>query len=88
MSTSAADDSWPGGVLAVWSVVKRKVGPAVAQGVFAGLFLLWYAATDTVPSQVIAATPYVVTLLVLAAATQRLRMPAADGLRYRKGEAI
>ena len=32
-------------------------------------------------------TPYVATLLVLAFASQRLRMPAADGLIYRKGEA-
>ena len=32
-------------------------------------------------------TPYLATLLVLAFASQRLRMPAADGLIYRKGEA-
>ena len=31
-------------------------------------------------------TPYVATLLVLAFASQRLRMPAADGLIYRKGQ--
>jgi simple sugar transport system permease protein len=31
-------------------------------------------------------TPYVTTLLVLAFASQRLRMPAADGQIYRKGE--
>ena len=31
-------------------------------------------------------TPYVTTLLVLAFASQRLRMPAADGQVYRKGE--
>jgi hypothetical protein len=29
-----------------------------------------------------------VTLFVLALATQRLRMPAADGVRYRKGSAL
>jgi simple sugar transport system permease protein len=32
-------------------------------------------------------TPYVITLLVLAFASQRLRMPAADGAVYRKGSA-
>jgi general nucleoside transport system permease protein len=32
-------------------------------------------------------TPYVATLLVLSLATQRLRMPAADGQVYRKGSA-
>jgi simple sugar transport system permease protein len=31
-------------------------------------------------------TPYVTTLLVLALASQRLRMPAADGKVYRRGE--
>ncbi len=32
-------------------------------------------------------TPYLATLIVLAFASQRLRMPKADGLVYRKGEA-
>ena len=32
-------------------------------------------------------TPYVVTLLVLSLASQRLRPPAADGQVYRKGSA-
>jgi hypothetical protein len=30
----------------------------------------------------------VATLLVLAFAAQRLRMPTADGLRYRRGQSI
>jgi general nucleoside transport system permease protein len=46
----------------------------------------WYATTDDVPPQVAFVTPYVATLLVLALATQRLRMPAADGRPYLKGE--
>jgi general nucleoside transport system permease protein len=47
---------------------------------------LWYFTTDSVPGELTAATPYVTTLLVLAFAAQRLRMPAADGQIYRKGE--
>ncbi|MGA8046469.1 MAG: ABC transporter permease [Dermatophilaceae bacterium] len=47
---------------------------------------LWYYTTDTVPTELTAATPYITTLLVLAFASQRLRMPAADGQIYRKGE--
>ena len=39
-----------------------------------------------VPYEVFLALPYVVTLIVLALATQRLRMPAADGMRWRKGQ--
>ena len=41
--------------------------------------------TDTIPAQFSATTPYVTTLLVLALASQRLRMPKADGLPYRRG---
>jgi len=40
-----------------------------------------------VPSQFVFFLPHLTTLLVLAFATQRLRMPAADGLPYRRGEA-
>jgi general nucleoside transport system permease protein len=46
-----------------------------------------YFSIDAVPGDFTRMTPYVTTLLVLALASQRLRMPAADGLRYRKGEA-
>jgi simple sugar transport system permease protein len=68
--------------------MKRSYSTAAIQGVFGVLFLLWYLTTDSVPTQLISALPYIVTLLVLALATQHLRMPAADGLRYRKGEAV
>ena len=74
--------------LTVWSLMKKKTTATIVQGVAAAFFLLWYMVTDTVPTQVVAALPYIVTLLVLSLATQRLRMPAADGLRYRKGEAV
>jgi simple sugar transport system permease protein len=50
------------------------------------LVFAWYAGTDEVPNQVVSATPYVVTLVVLALSAQRLRMPKADGLPYRKGQ--
>ncbi len=42
---------------------------------------------DEVPGDFTRMTPYVITLLVLAFAAQRLRMPAADGQIYRKGSA-
>ncbi len=54
----------------------------------AGLgFLAWYLLTDGVPRDFTSMTPYVATLLVLAFAAQRLRMPKADGQVYRKGSA-
>ena len=46
-----------------------------------------FAITDTVPEQFTSFTPHLATLLVLSLAAQRLRMPAADGLPYRKGMA-
>jgi len=76
------------GAMAVWSLLKKQTAATIIQAVAAAFFLLWYLVTDTVPTQVVAALPYIVTLLVLSLATQRLRMPAADGLRYRKGEAV
>lgn len=61
----------------------RRAGILIGLGVvLIGLYLL----IDVVPNEFTAITPYVVTLLVLAFASQRLRMPAADGARYRKGE--
>jgi simple sugar transport system permease protein len=57
---------------------------ALVVGVLVGI---WYFASDSVPPELTGTTPYVTTLLVLAFASQRLRMPAADGQVYRKGEA-
>jgi len=54
--------------------------------VVAAAFGSWYATSETVPREFLSFTPHVVTLLVLAFATQRLRPPAADGVPYRKGE--
>ena len=42
--------------------------------------------TDSVPNQLPRITPNIAVLVLLIFATQRLRMPAADGQPYRKGE--
>lgn len=71
----------------VWQVRK---GEAVAGAVVVGLGALLaalYFSIDEVPGDFTRMTPYVITLLVLAFASQRLRMPAADGQIYRKGSA-
>ena len=44
--------------------------------------------SNEVPRDFTGMTPYVATLLVLALAAQRLRMPAADGLRYRRRQSV
>ncbi len=71
---------------AVWLVVRRRAFVAAVCFVLGAGFLAWYASTDTVPEDFTQMTPYVATLLVLALASQRLRMPAADGLPYRRGQ--
>jgi general nucleoside transport system permease protein len=72
---------------AVW---QWRKGQQVAAFASVGLSLAvgaLYFSIDTVPGDFTRMTPYVATLLVLALASQRLRMPAADGMRYRKGSA-
>ncbi len=61
--------------------------PAVTSVLIAAAFAVWFFATDEVPADFTRMTPYVTTILVLALAAQRLRMPAADGVRYRRGQA-
>lgn len=70
---------------AAWRAYRRQLVSALVMAVLGAGFLVWFVTTDTVPREFTGMTPYVVTLLVLSLASQRLRMPAADGLRYRKG---
>ena len=46
----------------------------------------WYFTTDSVPNQLPRITPNIAVLVVMLFATQHLRMPAADGQPYRKGD--
>ena len=69
-----------------WLLWRRHfVGGTIGLVAAAGL-VLWYLRAETLPQQLVYVTPYVTTLLVLSLASQRLRMPAADGLIYRKGQ--
>ena len=72
---------------AVWMAVKKRVLHAVILAVAGVLVLMWYFGSNTIDPNLTATAPYVVTLLVMAFASQHLRMPAADGAIYRKGEA-
>ncbi|MFF9780093.1 ABC transporter permease [Streptomyces sp. NPDC013978] len=71
---------------AIWQAVRKKYVAAAITFVVGALVFTWYSTTNEVPNQVVAATPYVITLIVLALSAQRLRMPKADGLPYRKGQ--
>ncbi|HEY5248516.1 MAG TPA: ABC transporter permease [Dermatophilaceae bacterium] len=67
-------------------LVRRRYASAGVSLAIAAAAAIWYLRTDTLPQELVYATPYVTTLLVLSVASQRLRMPAADGLIYRRGE--
>ncbi|MFI9581124.1 ABC transporter permease [Streptomyces sp. NPDC052236] len=69
-----------------WQLYRKKYVAAVISAAVSALLFTWYALTDQVPSQFVDAAPYVTTLLVLALSAQRLRMPKADGMPYRKGQ--
>jgi general nucleoside transport system permease protein len=72
---------------AVWQARQQLYRAAVVTGLIAIALAVVYLSIDEVPGDFSSMTPYVVTLLVLAFASQRLRMPAADGQIYRKGSA-
>ena len=65
------------------------------RGQAAGLFLLgagalaaWYLISETVPEELPRVAPHIITLIVLVFATTRLRPPAADGMRYKRGQQV
>ena len=62
-----------------------KLIPAIVSVVSAALTLWFYLTVEELPGQLVTMTPYIATLLVMALASQRLRMPAADGVPYRRG---
>ncbi len=72
--------------LAVWHLTRGRTLPGISAALGAAVFGLVFAATDEVAGELTGMLPYVTTLLVLSLASQRLRMPAADGAIYRPGE--
>jgi ABC-type uncharacterized transport system permease subunit len=77
-------------ILLAFAVYRFLKGSRLQAGIAVGvavLLLLIYFLNDEIPGDFTGMTPYLTTLVVLAFAAQRLRMPKADGLRYRKGSA-
>jgi len=73
-------------LVAVWQWRSGQRVIALIAVAIAALAVLWFFDTKRVPDELVGTTPYVVTILVLALASQRLRMPKADGRVYRRGE--
>jgi ABC-type uncharacterized transport system permease subunit len=72
--------------VAVYQALRRRWVPAVLAGVAAAASLIAFLAVEELPDGIVFFTPHLTTLLVLSLASQRLRMPKADGLIYRRGE--
>jgi ABC-type uncharacterized transport system permease subunit len=72
--------------VAAWAFSRRRVADTVLASVLGVGALFWWIVADTVPSWWSNTLPYVIVLLVLVFFAQRLRMPAAIGQPYRKGE--
>jgi simple sugar transport system permease protein len=73
-------------VLAVRQVLRRQLLAGGIAAVVAVAALVGYLTIDVLPPGIVSFTPHLTTLLVLSLASQRLRMPQADGLVYRRGE--
>jgi ABC-type uncharacterized transport system permease subunit len=74
------------GLLAIRFIVKKRPVPALVSIAVAVLCIITYKTVDAVPQNLVAATPYVLTLIVLGAARQQLRPPAHAGIPWRPGE--
>ena len=72
---------------AVTAAMMRTTRRVVTAAIVAGVGLLAFLTVDEVPESLTQALPYVVTLIVLATASQRLRPPARAGVPYRPGGA-
>jgi len=71
--------------VAIGQAVRRRYRPAAIAFGLTVLSLVWFFTTSTVPVPFVQFAPHLTTLIVLALASQRLRMPAADGVPYQRG---
>jgi simple sugar transport system permease protein len=73
-------------VIVVVQLVRKKWFSAAFAIVGAAILYFVYFSLDELPSELTSYAPHLVTLVVLAVASQRLRAPAADGVIYRRGQ--
>jgi ABC-type uncharacterized transport system permease subunit len=73
-------------VIVVVQLIRRRWLAAAGGIVGAAVLYFIYYSVDELPTELTAYAPHLVTLVVLAVASQRLRPPAADGVVYRRGE--
>lgn len=73
-------------VVAAYLALTRRSAAAAGALTAAIVAAATYLLVDNVPREFVSATPYIVTVLVLAGARQQLRPPAHAGQPYRPGE--
>ncbi len=74
------------GALLLRSMYTKKLVGGLTALAAGALFFTAYLTVKSVPQSLTQALPYVITLVVLATASQRLRPPAMAGVPYRAGE--
>jgi ABC-type uncharacterized transport system permease subunit len=72
-------------LVAVWAYTKGRRVHSIVAAVLAVAMFVWYLGADTAPTWLTNTLPYLLVLLVLVFAAQRLRPPRAAGRVYRKG---
>jgi ABC-type uncharacterized transport system permease subunit len=73
-------------LVAAYQAYRRHLVQAGVALVFAAIALTGYLTIEDPDGSLLSFTPHLVTLLVLSLASQRLQMPKADGLVWRRGE--
>jgi simple sugar transport system permease protein len=74
------------GILLIVSLMRSKLVTATVSLLATAVFFVAYVQIKEIPDGWLAATPYIVTLLVLATASQTLRPPAHAGIPWRPGD--
>lgn len=72
---------------ALWQRRRVTARSAITTALAGALLVAVFFRVQQIPAEFIAMAPYVLTLIVISSAAGRLRMPAADGIPYRRGEA-
>ena len=72
--------------VAVWAIRNRRTSDGVIALTLATASAFWYFYSDTVPDWWVNILPYAIVIIVLIFFAQRLRMPAANGQIYRRGQ--
>jgi simple sugar transport system permease protein len=73
-------------LVAIMKAVQQQVVPAINGFIGTALLGVLWITVDEVPEPLTKAAPYIVTLIVLSFASQRLRPPAMAGAPYRPGD--